>query len=230
MSIKYTDIIKQFDGGEDFSEWIRKLDLVAKLQNVKKMEKFLPLFLSGGAFSVYEGLDDKVKQSYNLLKASLTKSFSFNPFRAYEEFAARRHRLYESVDVYLSDLRKLANLIDCNEKNEEWIKCAFVNGLSEETRQQLIAACELQKMSLEDVVERARMLVSSSSRSLNAAVAVARGNADRKPRSILCYTCNKEGHISRFCDVKKEGRVKCYRCGEPGHVAPVCPQNVQKNE
>jgi hypothetical protein len=116
MSIKYTDIIKQFDGDEDSSEWIRKLELVGKPQNVKDMEKFLPLFLSGGVFSVNEGLDDKVKQSYNLIKASLTKSFAFNPFRAYEEFAARRHRLYESVDVYLSDLRKLANLIDSNEE------------------------------------------------------------------------------------------------------------------
>jgi hypothetical protein len=63
MSIKYTDLIKQFNGSEDFFEWIKKLELVAKLQNIKGLDKFLPLFLSGGAFSVYEGLDEKVKQS-----------------------------------------------------------------------------------------------------------------------------------------------------------------------
>jgi hypothetical protein len=109
MSIKYTDIIEQFDGGEYFSEGMCKLELVGKLQNVKDMEKFLPLFLSGGTFSVYEGLDDKVKQSFNLLKASLMKSFSFNPFRAYEKTGCTRVWMF-----ILSDLRKLANLIDCN--------------------------------------------------------------------------------------------------------------------
>jgi hypothetical protein len=223
MSIKYTDIIRQFDGTEDFSEWIRKLELVAKLQNVKELEKFLPLFLSGGAFSVYESLEEKVKQDYKQLKAALMKSFSFNQFRAYEEFTMRKHLPYESVDVFLSELKKLASLVDGAENNEEWIKCAFVNGLREETKRQLVAVCELQKMSLEDVAGRARMLVSSE-RSFNAAVAIKKEVDDRKPRSLLCYTCNKEGHISRFCGARKESPVKCYRCGEFGHLASVCSQ------
>jgi hypothetical protein len=61
---------------------------------------------------VYECLNYKLKQSSNPLKASLRKSFSFSPFRANERFTARRNRLHESVDVYLSDVRKLVNLID----------------------------------------------------------------------------------------------------------------------
>ena len=236
MSIKYTDIIKQFEGNEDFSEWIRKLELVAKLQNVKELEKFLPLFLSGGAFSVYESLEDRVKMDYKQLKAALMKSFSFNQFKAYEEFTSRRHLPYESVDVYLSDLKKLASLVDGAGNNEEWMKCAFVNGLREETKKQLIAACELEKMSLAEVAERARMLVSAD-RSFHAVVAIKKGNADRytthadrKPRPVICYSCNKEGHISRFCSARKETTPKCYCCGESGHVATVCPQKVQKNE
>jgi hypothetical protein len=172
---------------------------------------------------------EKVKQDYKQLKAALMKSFSFNQFRAYEEFTMRKHLPYESVDVYLSELKKLASLVDGAENNEEWIKCAFVNGLREETKRQLVAVCELQKMSLEDVAGRARMLVSSE-RSFNAAVAIKKEVDDRKPRSLLCYTCNKEGHISRYCGARKESPVKCYRCGELGHLASVCSQNVPKNE
>jgi hypothetical protein len=230
MSIKYTDLIKQFDGSEDFSEWIRKLELVARLQNIKELDKFLPLFLSGGAFSVYEGLDEKVKQNYKLLRASLTKSFSLNQFRAFEEFTMRRYLPNESVDVFLSDLKKLAGLVCDVTANEQWVKCAFVNGLNEETKKQLIAACELETMSLEDVAERARMLVSSSKNGLHAAAAMKKVNTEPQPRLPTCYSCHKEGHISRFCNEKKKGPVKCYVCGDIGHMASVCRQKVQKKE
>ena len=47
MSLKFADIIKQFDGTGDFFEWLEKLELVAKLQKVKEMENVLPLSRSG---------------------------------------------------------------------------------------------------------------------------------------------------------------------------------------
>ena len=54
MSVKFSDIIQQYSGVGDFSEWIRKVEMVASLQGVKELEKFIPLFLCGGAFAVYE--------------------------------------------------------------------------------------------------------------------------------------------------------------------------------
>ena len=51
VSLKYTDIISQFDGNGNFPEWLDKLELVAKLQNVKNMESFLPLFFIRRGFS-----------------------------------------------------------------------------------------------------------------------------------------------------------------------------------
>ena len=56
MSVKFSDIVRQNDGESDFFEWAEKLELVAKLQKVKELENFLPLFLTGGAFLVYQGL------------------------------------------------------------------------------------------------------------------------------------------------------------------------------
>ena len=38
-------------------------------------------------------------------------------------------------------------------------------------------------------------------------------------RSIICFRCKKEGHISANCRVKG---VRCYRCGQLGHIARVC--------
>ena len=70
MSFKFTDVIRQFDGSGDFSEWVRKLELVAKAQKIEELENFLPLFLAGGAFSVYENFNEKIKNDYKLLKVS----------------------------------------------------------------------------------------------------------------------------------------------------------------
>lgn len=47
-----SDLILLFSGDGDFNEWIRKIELVAELQEVKGWEKFVHLFLSGGAFSI----------------------------------------------------------------------------------------------------------------------------------------------------------------------------------
>lgn len=101
--LRLADIVSSFNGDSDFSEWINKVELVADLQGVKKLETFVPLFLSGPAYSVYEGLDSDVKYSYPQLKRALLKAFSLNSFSAYETFVNRRYVSGESVDAYLSD-------------------------------------------------------------------------------------------------------------------------------
>ena len=44
VNIKFGDIDTQYNGDGDFAEWLRKLELVADLQGIEAMEKFLPLF------------------------------------------------------------------------------------------------------------------------------------------------------------------------------------------
>ena len=46
---KIQDVTRSFDGGGNVENWIKKIRLVAKLKEVKKLESFLPLFLEGGA-------------------------------------------------------------------------------------------------------------------------------------------------------------------------------------
>ena len=84
--IKFADLVSQYDGSGEFSEWIQKLELVAKLQKVDELHVVLPLFLSGGAFAVYQGLSDEIKEDYKEVKNALTTAFSASPLTAYEEF------------------------------------------------------------------------------------------------------------------------------------------------
>lgn len=111
-STRFSDLIKQYDGSGYFSEWLKKLELVCKLQKVNVFSTVIPLFLSGGAFAVYDGLGEDVKSNYTSLTQALNQAFSANCFQAYEEFISRRLLPGESVDVYASDLKRLAKLVD----------------------------------------------------------------------------------------------------------------------
>lgn len=42
------DVIKPFSGGKGVSEWLEKVELVAKLTDVKDAANYIPLFLEGG--------------------------------------------------------------------------------------------------------------------------------------------------------------------------------------
>ncbi|KAL6957081.1 hypothetical protein U1Q18_046103 [Sarracenia purpurea var. burkii] len=48
-----------------------------------------------------------------------------------------------------------------------------------------------------------------------------RGRGRGRGRGRNCFTCGKEGHISRFCYSRNR---KCYECGDPNHMARNCPQ------
>jgi hypothetical protein len=235
VSVKALDIIRQFDGEGDFSEWIKKVELVATLQKIEALEKFVPLFLSGGAFSVYDALEKEVKDSYDKLKGALTRAFSTPQVKAYEEFTSRTLRQGESVDVYLSDLRRLAGLV-AREVSDEWVKCAMISGLPSETRRQLTAACAVEKMLLSEVVERARTLMAVDGSSHSSVSAISSWNSQQRSKKpgivkvpLICFSCQKEGHIAKYCE-EKRGRVKCFACGELGHVATSCPLREAKKE
>lgn len=228
--VKFSELIKQFDGSGDFSEWLKKLELVCKLQRVKDLQTVLPLFLSGGAFAVYDGLSENVKSDYGALTNALSQAFSANCFQAYAEFTARRLLPGESLDVYASDLKRLAKLVDPF-VSDDWIKSAVVHGLPADTQNQLKAACCLQSMELSDVMARARNLLGSESSNFGV-VAKSNGyNAIRQGPKRRCFICNKEGHLASSCPLKKGevSNVTCYRCGEVGHYATKCSNNP-KNE
>jgi hypothetical protein len=240
VSVKFGDLIRQFEGSGDFSVWLQKLELVAQLQEVKNLQSFLPLFLSEGAFAVYQGLSDDDKKDYDKVKRALRLAFTAGPFKANEEFTARRLATGEQVDVYLADLKRLAGLVDA-EVSIEGIKCAFVAGLPDDVKAQLQAACSLAGMELGEVAEKARSLLTvkeacfasihRSGPGERREGAVGRRDVRGREAQITCYACGESGHMSRECPDRRSrfggGRAVarfCYACGEEGHMAAFCSQ------
>lgn len=235
-TIKLSDVIKQYDGSGDFAEWVEKLEMVASLQGITEVEKFLPLFLTGGAFNVYQGLTVDEKKKYDVIKAKLLAAFSSDSCHAYEEFQMRRLNPGEAVDVYLADLKRLAALVDSTKlASEQWLKCAFVAGLPTGVKAQMRAACSVNKMSLAECVETARNLIRSEEVCM---LATSSSAADSKgSKLITCYGCGREGHMKRNCPATGKtgglpsGRT-CFRCGKDGHVSREClapsPRRVEQ--
>ena len=232
MTVRFADMISPFDGSSDFGEWIDKVELVASLQGIADRAKFFPLFLTGGAFAVYKGLEAAVKADYDKVKSALLTAFSSDPFAAYDELTNRRLRHHESVDVYLADLRRLAALVD-PKFPDQVLKCAFVSGLPDDLRSKLRAACSLRKMDLVQVVARARSISKSTEVCL-----VSAAKDGQRNRQVRCFNCQARGHISRNCPEKNgantTGRRRlCFVCGSADHLAPSCPQkfgSASKNE
>lgn len=233
ISTKMSDVVGQFRGEGDFSEWLKKFELVLDLQGITEAEKVLPLFLTGEAFSVYDGLKEKDKKDYSELKSALTRAFSLDKFSAYEAFISRRYVCGEAIDVYLSDLRRLGRLV-YSDLSEEWLKCAFIAGLPDNVKLQLKAATAADSMALSEVVERARLIFSVMepaagmvARTTNAtrrnASGPLRGNATRH----RCFVCGDTSHFARRCPRRRN--LTCFECGENGHRAADCQARTSES-
>jgi hypothetical protein len=236
-SVKFSDIVGNYvdyNTTGEFSVWVEKLELVAQLQDIRDKLKFLPLFLSGPAFAVYQQLADDVKADYAKLKKELTTAFSTNAFASYEQLRNRVLADGESVDVYLADLRRLVNLMG-QTNADPLLRCAFVAGLPADVALQLKSTVDAESMNLAELVSKARAMLASKGDSAGYVCAGVRQDSKTSVRpdskAIQCYKCSGRGHMARDCPTDRvaarQNRVrKCYMCDATDHLVYKCPQRT----
>ena len=105
--------LRPFGGQEDLEEFWQKFQVVGKIQKwttAKDRMAHLPLYLAGDAFTVWRQIEESDKEDEDKVKARLEESFACSAREAYSQFVRRRKRDDETVDVYVSDLRRLLTL------------------------------------------------------------------------------------------------------------------------
>ena len=229
-------LIPEFGGGgsQDVVEWLDKAELVCELRGISKPETVIPLRLTGGAFAVYQQLTSADKKDFEKIKRALHTAFAADSFLAYEQFIARKLQPGETVDVFLAELRKLATSL--GGLSDKVLSCAFVAGLPDAVRQLLRASCRMDTLTVEQLLARARAIMTEESD----VVAAARVDVTSSRKSTgatsgpVCFECNLPNHLAKDCLLRRRtssavrggrgrGEIRCFRCAGYGHIASACP-------
>lgn len=94
---------------------------------------------TGGTYAAYRELSEERKTT----SAALRKSFIADSFAAYKRFMTRGLQPGESIDVFLTDLRKLSVLFVGTQ--EQGLICAFEASLPERVKQIFRVPCRNRK-------------------------------------------------------------------------------------
>jgi len=222
-TVRFGDIIRPYDGQGDFAEWLERLEHVASLQAVADRARFLPLFLTGGAFSVYQTIVEQDKQDYKKVREALLQAFAVNSFQAYEQLMTRKLGIDEHVDVYASAVKRLVSLVR-GKPDDILAKHAFVAGLPEGVRHQLHAACSLTDMTLAEVIAKARTLVARTLCLATPYAAAAAAARTPGPHADARSDDTHERRPTREQAVRsRKSRRACFVCGAETHLAAACP-------
>ena len=92
-----------------FSQWIDKLELVAKLQKIKELESFVPLFLCESAFDCYKAINEEDISDYKKVKLILLEKYCSDPGLAYKELIRRKLFADKNCESYYADNSRLAD-------------------------------------------------------------------------------------------------------------------------
>ena len=78
-----SDVIKPFSGEGDVVAWLKKVRLVARLQNMDDVASLLPLYLEGDALALYMEMEETSQRDIEQTESQLKETFTDNAFAAY---------------------------------------------------------------------------------------------------------------------------------------------------
>ena len=245
-------LIPEFHGvsaDHTVSEWLEQVELVCKMCGVDNVECVLPFRLRGGVLSVYQRLTRDQRKDLLQVKQAVLVTFAPDPFVAFDIFVLRRLRPGETMDKYLDDLQDLARLIEEN-TSDRWLSCAFVSGLPGPVRRQLRGSSRMEHMTLEQILARARALMTEEAE-VDESVAAAARRRRVLPRvpvappstpdkqnavAVQYYKCGGVNHFARDCrQPRGKSRralpeIRCYQCQQQGYVGSRCTENEARGE
>ena len=216
-------LIPEFDGSTDVVEWFTRAELLCQLRGVAP-ESYLPLRLAGDAFIVWQGMEQRQRFSLDATKHALYAAFALDQFAAYERFEARRLEPGESADVYLADLRRLAELF--GGVSDRSLVCKFVTGLPEPVRHTVRASSRADSLELTAALVMTRALLSDGRAQVAAAAVADRRRAPPQPVSVP-RAPSESGASTVGAPAGPAGvrrRRRCWTCGSVEHLAASCPR------
>ena len=74
----------------DFSRWLQRVEMVAGLQGVADLARFVLLFLQGEAFDVYVKLTASEQADFTKMKDKLVNTFCMNRFDGFSWLKVRQ--------------------------------------------------------------------------------------------------------------------------------------------
>ena len=220
-------LVPTFSGEGDVTEWLEKVEMVCRLNDVVADHDVLyviNLRLTGEAYRVVQQMEPTLRARKRNVVAALIEAYEVGVHDAYDMFRARRWKEGESVDGYLSTLRKLAELSGGAE--ERMLMAAFVSGLPDRVKDVVRASVGAERLSLANAVAQARQIINKMCLdNAEKCMVVAEGqkkkmDRERPKQRTGCYACGKQGHMRRECP-----DVVCYKCQKKGHLSFNCPGN-----
>ena len=230
---KAESALRPFGGQEDLEECWQKFQVVGKIQKwttAKDRMAHLPLYLAGDAFTVWRQIEESDQEDEDKVKARLEESFACSAREAYSQFVRRRKRDDETVDIYVSDLRRLLTLSGHKEAadgKDPVLVEQFLTGLPRHFSSQLrlSAASSAADPTLSQLTKQARALFAAVDEPVATAFTAAVVGSEE---SRVCYSCSATGHLRRDCPRKK--KVQCFKCKQFGHIKRNCPAVVAKSQ
>ena len=171
--------------------WLRKVRLVAKLQNILDFACFIHLYQEGDALALYLEMNELEQTGVKRIEDRLKEAFTEVVFVSYKKLSRIRWA-GQTVDVYANEIRRQAGLSGfVGKRLETAVKLAFVNGFPGEVAVVLQQLPNVAGTDMDELISKARVLTATRVTGFGAAVVKKKADEAR---------CGKGGHVAHYCE------------------------------
>ena len=234
MSIKVENMLKNYDGSQDWLGWIEKFNTIAEFSgwdSDSMKAKFMLLFLEGTALRIVQQMPVTKRNSAEAIAERLGQAFKPSKMESHKRLIARSYKPAESVEGLWYDLVMLwkdsTGITDdvADTVVHKIILPFFLCALPERVSAQLRLK-ESSLMSADQLFVDARNLLVVEGEEVVGAVSQTTENKEGKKtggkkqeKQPKCFKCGEHGHTNQACSYPTN---VCWTCKKPGHTKGEC--------